>query len=340
MNKTTISLKTKKYESEGDLSWEYNPLHNIIDENSEHNSLSDFDTNELNLDTNHPVEVEVQPSYDGSVNLILNDNNDVPRIVNSAFTVKEGWKYKRVLRNQQKQTNYYPIDEIDSNTRLFRTTSTFLNVLLTDVESGGELKGGNYIFYFKYGDEDYNETDWIGESGIVSIFHGFPSNVADVRGTLMHEKTDHQITLQLTGLDLAFSKLYIYVKRSYADLNGILMDEYYKITQPYDIKSSEQSVTITGFEQTTSVSSDIFNTFYNIYGAVATSTQVQNRLFFGNVKETIPEHTILSNCALNIWVECTQDEEGVGLIDTDYSASSIRGTEYYNALNIYNKLGY
>lgn len=159
MNKTTISLKTKKYESEGDLSWEYNPLHNIIDKSSENHVLSDFDTNELNLDTNHPVEVEVQPSYDGSVNLILNDNNDVPRIVNSAFTVKEGWKYKRVLRNQQKQTNYYPVNEIDSNTRLFRTTNTFLNVFLTDVESGGELKGGNYIFYFKYGDEDYNETD-------------------------------------------------------------------------------------------------------------------------------------------------------------------------------------
>lgn len=155
----------------------------------------------------------------------------------------------------------------------------------------------------------------------------------------MHEKTDHQITLQLNGLDLAFSKLYVYVKRSYADLNGVLMDEYYKIVQPYDIRSSEQAITITGFEQTASVSSDIFNVFYNIYDAVATSTQVQNRLFFGNVKEIVPEHTVLSNCALNIRVECTQ-EDTVGIVDTNYSASSIRGTEYYNALNIYDKLGY
>jgi hypothetical protein len=48
---------------------------------------------------------------------------------------------------------------VDETTRLFRTTSTFLHVDLTDVESGGELKGGNYKFYFKYGDEDFNETD-------------------------------------------------------------------------------------------------------------------------------------------------------------------------------------
>lgn len=90
--KKTITLKTKKYESEGDLAWQYNPLHNIIDTAHSHSALKDFDvpTTDLNLDMQHPVEVEIQPSYDGSVNLILNDDHDVPRIVNSAFSVKEG----------------------------------------------------------------------------------------------------------------------------------------------------------------------------------------------------------------------------------------------------------
>jgi hypothetical protein len=93
MSETTITLSSKKYKSEGDLSWEYNPLHNIIEDKGEDtvpHALSDFDTDDFNLDMEHPVEVEVQPSYDGSVNLIINDDHDVPRIVNSAFTVQEG----------------------------------------------------------------------------------------------------------------------------------------------------------------------------------------------------------------------------------------------------------
>lgn len=96
----TINLKTRKYESEGNLSWEYNPLHNIVDKSgistSEHtHSLKDFDVDTsgelptLNFNMEHPVEIEVQPSYDGSVNLILNDNHDVPRIINTAFSVEE-----------------------------------------------------------------------------------------------------------------------------------------------------------------------------------------------------------------------------------------------------------
>lgn len=341
MSETIITLSSKKYKSEGDLSWEYNPLHNIIEDKGEDtvpHALSDFDTDDFNLDMEHPVEVEVQPSYDGSVNLIINDDHDVPRIVNSAFTVQEGWKYKRVVRDQQTQTNYYHVDKVDETTRLFRTTSTFLHVDLTDVESGGELKGGNYKFYFKYGDEDFNETDWVGESGIVSIFHGFPSHIKDVIGTLMHEKTDHQITLDLSGVDVAFSKLYVYVKRSYSDLNGVLMDEYYKIVDPYDIVSTSFAITINGFEKTTSVSQDVFNIAYNVYDAVATSAQVQNRLFFGNVKETVPNHNVLSNCALNIVVGITQ--ENVGNVGTDYMSTSNRKSEYYNAINVYDNLGY
>ena len=341
MSETIITLSSKKYQSEGDLSWEYNPLHNIITDKGENNdphALSDFDTAELNLDVEHPVEVEVQPSYDGSVNLIINDDHDVPRIVNSAFTVQEGWKYKRVIRDQQKQTNYHHEGDIEKTTRLFRTTSEFLHVDLTDVESGGELKGGNYKFYFKYGDDDYNETDWIGESGIVSIFRGFPSQIKNIRGTLMDEKTDHQITLYVSGADTAFSKLYVYAKRSFADLNGVLKDEYYKLVEPYNITGNSFNITITGFEKTCSVSQEQLNTSYNVYDAVATSTQVQNRLFFGNVKEIVPKHTLLCNCALNIKVGLT--DTNIGIVSTNYTATSIRGSEYYNPLNIYNNLGY
>jgi hypothetical protein len=34
------------------------------------------------------------------------------------------------------------------------------------------LKIGNYIFYFKLADADGNETDFVGESGIVTLHIG------------------------------------------------------------------------------------------------------------------------------------------------------------------------
>jgi hypothetical protein len=41
--------------------------------------------------------------------------------------------------------------------------------------AGGNLKVGNYHFYFKLSDTDGNETDFVAESGLVSVFIGHGS---------------------------------------------------------------------------------------------------------------------------------------------------------------------
>jgi hypothetical protein len=40
------------------------------------------------------VDIEVQPSYDGSVNLILNDGYNIPRLINSGFSVLPNGTYQ------------------------------------------------------------------------------------------------------------------------------------------------------------------------------------------------------------------------------------------------------
>jgi hypothetical protein len=35
----------------------------------------------------HPVDIIVQDAYDGAVNLILNDNKNYPRLINTRFSV-------------------------------------------------------------------------------------------------------------------------------------------------------------------------------------------------------------------------------------------------------------
>lgn len=69
--------------------------------------LVDFITNELSFDLSHPVELLPQYSYDGSVNLILNDGLNVPRLINSRFTVTGKNTYKVIDRKGDNDTNIY-----------------------------------------------------------------------------------------------------------------------------------------------------------------------------------------------------------------------------------------
>ena len=61
--------------------------------------LVDFITSELSFDLSHPVNILPQYSYDGSVNLILNDGLNIPRLINSRFTVTGKNTYKIIDRN-------------------------------------------------------------------------------------------------------------------------------------------------------------------------------------------------------------------------------------------------
>ena len=95
-----INLTIKKYNQEGDLAHEYNPLLNKL--NSD-NKIEEFRTTELSIDLNNPLDIQCQPSYDGTVNLIINDDKNPPRIINSRFTKLEDNRYKIINRNQRDQ---------------------------------------------------------------------------------------------------------------------------------------------------------------------------------------------------------------------------------------------
>lgn len=164
-----INISIKKHHQEGDLNNVYSPLRNLVEVD---NSIVDFNTDELSIDLNNPLNIECQPSYDGTVNLIINDDKNPPRIINSRFTKIEDGRYRIINRNQKQQTNLYKRHKIDQQTRLFRNINNIPRFDLVGVSEFGQLKGGNYTFYIKLADNDYNKTDIVAESGQVSIFHG------------------------------------------------------------------------------------------------------------------------------------------------------------------------
>ena len=72
-----LSLDTKK-EIVGNIKNELSPLRvvKIVDENNSNMySISVLRTPRLQFSLQHPVNIDIQPSYDGTVNLILNDNS-------------------------------------------------------------------------------------------------------------------------------------------------------------------------------------------------------------------------------------------------------------------------
>ena len=125
--------------------------------------LVDFQTDELDFDINSPVQSLAQHSYDGSVNLIMNDNKNKPRLINSRFSPLGMDKYQIVDRKGVNDTNIYDQGEqFGSDTSLYKTYNGIPKIDFRGVYSSGNLKVGNYHFYFRYLDTDGNETDFVG----------------------------------------------------------------------------------------------------------------------------------------------------------------------------------
>lgn len=338
-----VQLKVKKYKTEGDIAWEYNPLHNIKKSDG---TISDFivDNSKLKLDLSNPVDIECQQSYDGSVNLILNDDKNPPRIINSRITKLENNRYKIINRNQKKQSNLYDEDLLDQETRLFRNIQVIPKLTLNKVSSYGQMQGGNYIFYLKYLDSDFNETDIVAETGIISVFKGNTNTPKTCSGTVIDERTDKSIVLSLTNIDTSFTYFNLYYIRNTCDKNGILVQKAFKILENYEIEQESRLISITGYEETEEISVEDINIQYNYVDNVKTQAQVQNMLFFGNVDKPLDKTKELRNLSLHIIAEEMQDETGIGFISPEsFTISKEKDesqTEYYSPLNIYYKLGY
>ena len=337
--KTTILKNLKS----GRIVYQYAPLKNIYNVNSQ-NGLQDFDIDSLKLDLSYPVDIVCQTSYDDSVNLILNDGHIEPKLVNSSFTVRKKNTYEVVERNQSSPTNIYNKDTVERDINLFKTVSIFPKIELKSVLDSGNLKGGNYTLYIKLADEDFNTTQIVSESGIITVYKGKQTSINSIQGTLLDEIVNKSINLSIKDIDTTFSQLYIYYRRTYSDLNGVFKEEYRKISKPYDINSSQLDVVITGLEETEEITKLDLTTQYNIYSSVQTQAEVQRMLFFGGVSESAPNNTLLQQYSYYISAYATQDSNvDLGYVTGEYKPSNNRVStfsEYYNANHIYSYVGY
>ena len=352
INSKSIELKLglNQLQQKGALVYEYNPLR-VLRTNEDisqsgkviypKGSLIDLDSELLNFDLNHPIDIVPQQSYDGSVNLILNDGNNSPKLINTRFSSTGMDTYQIVDREGDNDTNIYDINSFESDVSLYKKTNNIANLTFSGLNTSGNLKVGNYVFYFKLADSDGNETDFIAESGIVTCHIGNLNDPASIQGGIRDENSYKSASFLLTNIDSSYNNVVVYYTRSTSDIDGNEVTSSFKILKQFSVYNNIAKINITGFETTLEVSINDINVAYNVVDKVVSQATCQNRLFLGNVSNPDIEYKELTDLSLYFLPELNTSNN-IGRVDENYKDTTniSQPYEYYNVMNIYNKLGY
>lgn len=343
----TLTLAIKQLSQKGNLVYEYNPFktfrihdgdtYSELGDNPK-GALLDLDTQFLKFDLRHPVDMAIQPSYDGSVNVILNDGINQPRMINSRFSVTGMDTYQIVDREGDNDTNIYDAESFDTDISLYKKVNTIAKIKFNGVTTGGNLPVGNYHFYFKLSDADGNETDFIGESGLVTCYIGNLNEPGSIQGGIRDQSSFKAVHFRLSNLDSSYSNVVIYYTRNTSDNLANKTTEAFKILKNFPIYSNNCEVRINGYEDKIAVSINEINVQYNVVKSSSTQEIAQNMLFMGNVEKTDIPYKELADLSLRFYPQVIQSDD-IGFVDANYSDSSGK-YEYYNVKNIYYKLGY
>lgn len=336
----------------GNIVYEYNPLRNyrlssdtvINGELVEAGSIVDLDTNGFNFSLNNPLEIDAQSSYDGSVNLIFNDNRNIPRLVNSRFSVLQNNTYEVVDRIGNNDTNLYDSEQFDLDTSLYKRVNTIPTITFNSVLPSGNLKVGNYVIYIKYADADGNETDFVGESGIISCFIGGDRDPFSIDGGFRDQLASKSISLTVSDIDSSYDYIKVYYTRSTSDVDSNRVVTAHEIDRKFPVRNNSCNVIITGSEETKDIPVSDINIQYSIIDKAKSQTVCQNMLFLGNSCKPDTMYKDLSDISLRLlpYLIESDSERFIGKTSYDYSDLSDQSYshEYYNTLNIYNKVGY
>lgn len=336
----------------GNIVYEYNPLRNyrlssdtvINGELVEAGSIVDLDTDGFNFSLNNPLEIDAQSSYDGSVNLIFNDNRNIPRLVNSRFSVLQNNTYEVVDRIGNNDANLYDSEQFDLDTSLYKRVNTIPTITFNSVLPSGNLKVGNYVIYIKYADADGNETDFVGESGIISCFIGGDRDPFSIDGGFRDQLASKSISLTVSDIDSSYDYIKVYYTRSTSDVDSNRVVTAHKIDRKFPVRNNSCNVIITGSEETKDIPVSDINIQYSIIDKAKSQTVCQNMLFLGNSCKPDMMYKDLSDISLRLlpYLIESDSERFIGKTSYDYSDLSDQSYshEYYNTLNIYNKVGY
>lgn len=341
---STLYKATMNYT--GELCNQYSPFQNLLD--SDTNQFKDFTTEKLNFDLNHPVDLLVQESYDGSVNLIVNDDKNIPRLINSRFSIQEDNTFLIPDHRGYKDTNTYNEGTFDVDSALKPIPLKIPSISFDGLfENQGNLSCGAYTFYFKLSDIDGNESEVMAESGVVQIHIGTPNKPEECRMGLENENSKKALQFTLSNIDSGFDYVHVLYARNSSGSDLASVESYHKINFNYPVQSGQCIINITGNENISTVEQKELYVNYADIQSVKTQTECANVLLFGNVSKPYHDYDALQRMAWKIIPReyIPKSRNTVGHVNTLYKDSGLLNDEdykmcYYNSKNVYYRLGY
>ena len=322
----------------GKLQNAYSPLQNLMT----NEDLGDFTTSQLHFDPNNPVDIIITDEYDGSQNLIINDDVNEPRLINSRMSVQENHTFLIPEHQGNIVTNVYNEETLSKDISLLKLYDQIPFLKFNGLLDGGEFKCGSYTFYFKLSDADGNLSNIIQQSGVIQVHIG-EVNTSKVRMGMEDESANKQISFTLDGIDSGFDYVRVFFERSSSSNSGAVTTLYYMVDQNFPIVKNKSEILLTGQEQLLTISkSDITNEFADIASA-KTQTVLHNILFIGNATAHEQDYQALQELAWRIIPSQKLQSFQVGGVDSEYSLLSTNGSKrgaYYNVQNVYEYTGY
>ena len=332
---------------QGEMTMDYRPFKNLLLSSV----ASDFVSDRFNFSLAHPFthEVQIQPDYDGTVNVWWSDDYNPPRVINSRFSLIDETHYKIIDRSGDRDTNLYTESSFDSLINAQFSSPQIMKVGFSGVFSGGVLKAGNYRYFFAYQTADGNKTQILAESFTVSVFSG--DTPAAIYGGAPNETTDRSVRFDVSGLDSAFAYLKVYFTYSAGD--DFPAQAAYEIESLYAFNGDSYVFTHSGFEKVQLIDRSELSEETITIGHCKTIAQVQNRMVYGNITEELLPVEEFSSFASTTLISSRQEKLSAPTLSDDASINSLYEPNnfsqgelagfrhgYLNPHNIYHKLGY
>lgn len=332
----TITIKGAKYASitqnkSGDLQNCYAPLHNLITDEG----VSDFTTGKLKFSRYTPQDLLITDEYDGSTNIILNDDNNFPRLINTRISIQENNTFLIPEHFNNAVTNVYEENTLENRIGLFKLYNQ-IPALEFQGLGDGALSCGSYTFYFKLSDADGNVTNIVQHSGIVQVPIG-QLGTYKVRMGLEDENAGKSVKFKLTNIDSGFDYVRVFYERTSSGSDQSPVTTYAMIDQNYPITSGQCEFTITGNEAQIPITLGDIKTEYADVATAKTQAVTQNILFLGNVSAYAQDYQTLQQLAWRIY-PTAEEVNPVNGIDPEYLQETAGG--YYDIKNVYNYVGY
>jgi hypothetical protein len=250
---------------------------------------------QFNFSLENPIgdEMHALIDYDGTVNLTMTDGVTPLKMVNSGFN----------QTGEPKPLRYYDLNNLANEIQQIRNLPGNQKIEFIQELSDGQIKFGNYFFFYRYLDGSNNTTEFVAESKAFTVTRNSSQN-RELKVSGMNESSGKRIVLKVSNLDQTFAYVQFSFMRFYSDTNGSILPEIMLVDNFYGITSVEMNIEITGFE--TFIPFDISEILRKVSNEnVVKSIQPQYRRLWGaKWKGLYVNYKALEYAALKIKIGC------------------------------------